>query len=210
MNAPRNEQAAIDSYLMNLRRCLGQLPSEEVNDILREIRGHILERAEATGEMTDANIVAILKALGKPEDIAPLYHSEALVARARSSFSPVLIVQTVFRWATISIAGFVTFMAGLVGYCLGFGLLITALLKPFSPDRVGLWIYGGNFELGMRTTAAAGEILGWWIIPLGLLLGALFLVLTTRLLRWALRFASRRLPHLSFSHTAKSLPLTVS
>lgn len=209
MNATRNEQAAIDSYLMNLRRCLGQLPTEEINDILREIRGHILERAEASGEMTDANIVAILKALGKPEDIAPLYHSEALVARARSSFSPVLIVQTVFRWATISIWGFVTFMAGLVGYSLGFGLLVTALLKPFFPDRVGLWIYDDNVQLGMQSSPAAGELLGWWIIPFGLLFGAVFLVLTTRLLRWALRFASRRLPHLSFSHTAKGLPLAV-
>ena len=56
--------------------------------ILQEIRGHILERAEATGELTEDRLVGILKALGRPEDIAPLYQAEALMARARSSFSP--------------------------------------------------------------------------------------------------------------------------
>ena len=40
-------QTRVDTYLMRLRRSLGELPPEEVNDILREIRSHILDRAES-------------------------------------------------------------------------------------------------------------------------------------------------------------------
>jgi len=189
MNPASNLQSRIDSYLMNLRRCLGELPPEEVNDILREIRSHILERAEAAGELTDEKLVAILKALGKPEDLGPLYQSEALVARARASVSPVLIFRTIAGWAMKSVIGFVAFIIGIFGYGMAAGLLLSAILKPIFPDRVGAWSDGWQFTIGFRDTPPQTEVLGWWIIPVGLIFGALFLIGTTRFLRWMLRFA---------------------
>lgn len=185
-------QTRIDAYLMNLRRCLGELPPEEVNDILREIRSHILERAEAAGELNDEKLVAILKALGKPEDIGPLYQAEAMVARARSSFSPTLILRTVLRWSMKSVLGFVVFIAGLLGYGMGVGFLFSAMMKPFFPDLVGAWVGEHGFTIGMTDAPGRQEVLGWWIIPIGLVVGSLLVVATTRFLRWTLRFAARR------------------
>ncbi len=185
-------QTRIDTYLMNLRRSLGELPPEEVNDILREIRGHILERAEAAGELTDDKLVAILKALGKPEDIGPLYQAEAMVARARSSFSPTLILRTVLRWSMKSALGFVVFIAGLIGYGMGLGFLFSALMKPFLPDHVGAWMGHGSFSIGVSDTPGQNDVLGWWLIPIGLVAGLLLVIATTRFLRWMLRFAARR------------------
>ena len=52
MNQPEKLQQKIDAYLMQLRRSLGELPPDEVTEILQEIRGHILERTEASGELT--------------------------------------------------------------------------------------------------------------------------------------------------------------
>src|SRR5439155_14910687 len=88
MSHPDKLQQRIDAYLMQLRRSLGELPPDEVNEILQEIRGHILERTEASGELTDERLVEILKALGSPDEIAPLYQADALMARARASLSP--------------------------------------------------------------------------------------------------------------------------
>ena len=99
MSHPEKFQGKIDAYLMQLRRSLGELPPEEVSEILQEIRGHILERAEASGELTDERLVEILKALGRPEEIAPLYHADALMARARSSLSPRVVMRGVHRWS---------------------------------------------------------------------------------------------------------------
>src|SRR5207247_3677929 len=74
-------QRRIDTYLAELRRCLGELPPQEVHEILQEIRGHIFERAEETGELTEDRVVAILKALGRPDEIAPLYQVDSVIAR---------------------------------------------------------------------------------------------------------------------------------
>jgi uncharacterized membrane protein len=190
MSYTSEQQTRIDAYLMKLRRSLGDLRPEDVNEILREIRGHILERAEASGEVTNDRLVEILKDLGRPEDIGPLYQAEAMVARARSSFSPALILRTTMRWAMMSVRGFVVFLAGLVGYGMSFGFLLCAILKPFMPDQVGAWVSPAGFSIGTVTPVPnAHEVLGWWLIPFCLVAGALALVLTTRILRWTLRFA---------------------
>ena len=94
---PRTE-SRIESYLANLRRYLRELPPEEATDILLEIRSHIIDRAEAAGDLSDERVVQILQALGRPEEIGPLYESEAMINRARVSFSPCLILRTTLRW----------------------------------------------------------------------------------------------------------------
>jgi uncharacterized membrane protein len=185
-------QTRIDAYLMRLRRSLGELPSEDVHEILREIRSHILDRAEAAGGLTDEKLMRILKELGQPEDIGPLYQAEAMVARARSSFSPLLILRTTIRWAMISVVGFFTFIFGLLGYGLAVGFIFCAVMKPFLWEKVGLWVHSNGLTMGTISATETGhELMGWWIIPFGLVVGPLFLIGTTRFLRWMLRFASR-------------------
>jgi len=195
-------QKRIDAYLMELRRCLGELPEGEVGDILREIRGHILERAEASGELTEERLVGILKALGRPEDIAPLYKADSLMARARSSLSPTTVLRAALRWAMLSIEGFFIFLVGLIGYALALAFLAAGIGKMIAPHSVGAWVYPGGFSLGTNNNPEAREVLGYWLIPVGLTLDAALTVGTTRLLRWALRFAKVRRPPLDASRPA--------
>ncbi len=189
-------QERIGTYLNRLRQALVALPPEEIAEIVREIRGHILERAESTDPLNEAALEGILSALGNPEDIASLYQSRAMAARARASTSPLLIVMTTIRWAGKSLAGLVTGLFGVFGYVMGIGLFVTAILKVLHPDRVGLWIGPHRWDLSMgaltaaeQARAHAQEVLGWWLIPFGLIAGPLILVVTTLLLRWTLRFA---------------------
>jgi hypothetical protein len=64
-----------------------------------------------------------------------------------------------------------------------------AIAKPFDPDRVGLWVMNHDDSV----TAKAGlqiyvhgmpvsghDLLGWWIVPLGLLLGLSIIIATYR------------------------------
>jgi uncharacterized membrane protein len=194
MNHPERLQTKIDAYLMQLRRSLGELPPEEVGEILQEIRGHILERAEASGELTEERLVAILKALGRPEEIAPLYQAESLVARARTSLSPSLVLRGALRWAMLSVWGFALFILGLLGYGLAFGFLFSGLGKIVAPHEIGAWLSPHGFTIGTHSDPGAREVLGWWLVPVGLGLGSVLLVGTTRFLRWALRFARIRKP----------------
>jgi hypothetical protein len=194
MSHPERLQTRIDAYLMRLRRSLGELPPEEVADILREIRGHILERADAAGDMSEERLVAILQALGRPEDLAPLYQAEALVARARTSYSPTLLLRGALRWAMLSVRGFAIFLAGLVGYGIALGFLAGGFGKMISPHDVGAWVSPGSFSIGTTNNPYAHDVLGWWLVPVGLAVGASALVGTTWVLRWSLGFAKLRRP----------------
>jgi hypothetical protein len=192
-------QGRIDAYLKRLRQALGKLPADEAAEIVRELRGHIVERAEAMQTLNEDVLTDILDSLGAPEDIASLYQSRAMVTRARRSRSPLLILKTTIGWAGKSLAGLVTFFVGLFGYCFGLGFVVGAVLKVFYPERVGLWVGPHRWNLSMGTLSAAEqardharELLGWWLIPVGLVVGPLVLLLTTLLLRWALRFAFPR------------------
>ena len=194
MSHPAKVQEKIDAYLMQLRRSLGELPPDEVTEILQEIRGHILERAEASGELTDERLVEILKALGRPEDIAPLYHADALMARARSSLSPRVVMRGIHRWSTVSAWGFALFIIGVVGYALGAALILAGLGKIFAPSQIGAWVGPHSFDIGVNNDPAARDVLGWWLVPFGVVVGSGVMLATTRALRWTLRFARIRRP----------------
>jgi uncharacterized membrane protein len=194
MSHPERLQKRIDAYLMQLRRSLGELPPEEVAEILQEIRGHILERAEASGELTDERLVEILKALGRPEEIAPLYHADALMARARGSLSPRVVMRGVHRWSTVSAWGFALFVIGIVGYATGGALILAGLGKIFAPSQIGAWVGPHSFDIGVNNDPSAREVLGWWLVPFGVVFGSLLMITTTRALRWTLRFARIRKP----------------
>ncbi|HEV2702741.1 MAG TPA: DUF1700 domain-containing protein, partial [Steroidobacteraceae bacterium] len=133
-------QERIDVYLQRLRQALGALPPQEIAEIVREIRGHIIERAESTASLNEEALRRILTALGSPEDIASLYQTRAMVARARASTSPLLILKAAIRSAGLSLMGLATFLFGVFGYVMGIGVFVTAVLKVLYPDRVGLWI----------------------------------------------------------------------
>lgn len=192
IEAPQS-QAQVELYLSQLRGQLGGLPADDVEEILRELRGHIAERvAQGDAERRAPAIDAVLRQLGTPEQIGSLYRADALAAHARASFSPLLIIQATIRWATRTAVGFLAFLAGMLGYALGVSLIVCAILKPFFPANIGLWISRHGLVLGAELQRPHGqELLGWWIIPYGLGVGLAFILGTTVLLRWLLRFVPR-------------------
>ena len=91
--------------------------------------------------MTAAGVDAALAALGSPEELASQYMTDNLLARAEVSRSPVQILRSLFRWASLSVAGFFVLLGSIVGYFLGAAFILVALLKPFHPHTAGLWIF---------------------------------------------------------------------
>jgi hypothetical protein len=188
-------QKKIETYLIMLRLRLRSLGNEEVNDIIEELRSHILEKSTVNGELGAREVDAALEALGNPEELASEYKTDIVLARAEVSRSPFRIVAGLFRWASLSFAGFFVLVSSLVGYFLGVAFILCALLKPIHSQSAGLWSYrdsSGDLQLSLKLGfggAAAGghDVLGWWIVPLGLAIGLGLVTLTTRFAIWCVR-----------------------
>ena len=87
------------------------------------------------------------------------------------------------------------FILGVVGYATGAALALAGLLKIFAPSQIGAWV-GPHaiFDIGVNSDPAARDVLGWWLVPIGLVGGPALVIATTRVLRWTLRFARIRRP----------------
>jgi hypothetical protein len=181
----------IDAYLEKLRKSLLGISREEALDIVRELRSHILEKAAEGGELTAPAVEATLSALGSPHELAAQYMADNLIARAARSRSPIVLLHALIRWASLSIAGVFILLGCILGYLVGASFVICAILKPLHPRTAGLWKLGDesySLRLGFGNVPAFGrELMGWWIVPVGLLAGGGLCLVTSRFALWCAR-----------------------
>jgi CubicO group peptidase (beta-lactamase class C family) len=206
MNPSKEQELQIDNYLRNLRECLPNMSVADREEIVREISVHIRDCAQEPNSSIDG----ILNRLGPPESLASQYGHDLLIRQASRSISPLLILRATLELAKRGLEGFASFLAVLVGYSLGGGLVFTAILKPIFPRQVGLWIGHGVFNLGFhepRYSDPVHEVLGWWYIPVAVCLGCFFLWLTTSGIRSFLRRSKQRGPLFAQSHMKSIIPI---
>jgi HAAS domain-containing protein len=188
-NSTQVRDERIEIYLASLDGALGGMRREERNEILREIRTHILD---SLGDNSHDAIEPVLRALGTPERLAEHYRTEFLLTQASHSFSPWLLFRTTWHWAKTGLRGCVVFFIALFGYGTAFTLAISVLLKPFVP-RVGLWVGSRTFEFGTPSSSRGlHEVLGNWYVPVATLLAFGAAVGTTHALRWLIRTRTPR------------------
>jgi len=186
MNRPPLD-TAVERYLDRVRAALRGMPAAEVDEILRELRGHVAERLETGGDTE-----AALRTLGNPEDLARQYKTESVATRAECGGSPIVILHSLLLlrrgrfkgWAPLALAAF--------GYAWALALGAAAIEKILSPRDVGLWYGPGTVSLPRLTVDGPGppgthELLGWWLVPAGLLAGALLYFLTRNFGLWWIR-----------------------
>jgi uncharacterized membrane protein len=200
---PNASDPAIDAYIARLRKRLRDLGEDAISEICGELRAHLRDRVAAEGGDERDRVEAALAALGSPEELAALYLADEMLARAETSRSPLLLVRGLLRWATLSLAGVPVLLGATIGYLIAAVFVAIALLKPVHPHTAGLWASSDagalhlTLQLGFEPPpASARELLGWWIVPIGLAFGYGLLVATSRLAVSAVRAlrGRRRLP----------------
>lgn len=201
---PDDAEQKIETYLSRVRSRLRGLSEHDAGDIVAELRSHIIDKAAGGGHVSLAGVDAALVALGNPDDLASEYITDTLLARAEVSRSPLRVLESLFRWASLSVAGFFVLLGSIVGYFLGGAFMWCAVLKVIHPQTAGLWTYrdaAGVLAISLRmgfggAPAMGRDVLGWWIVPVGLLAGCGLVILTTRFALWCVRQyrGSRALP----------------
>src|ERR1700685_1788044 len=177
MTRAGDAQHKIEAYLGRLRQLLCGMNAEDAREIVEELRRHIhiTEKAAESGQVTAAGVDTALARLGGPEELASQYTTDALLARAEVSRSPVRILESLFRWASLSIAGFLVLLTSIVGYFLGGTFMWCAVLKIVHPQTAGLWVFpnGGDTEISLRLgfgnpPLGGRDVMGWWVVAAGL------------------------------------------
>jgi hypothetical protein len=194
MTISTDSQQAIDAYLKVLRKRLRGLSEQVSDDVVKEIRSHILDKASLGGQMTPASVASVLAGLGSPEELASQYVTDDLLARAQVTRSPWLVLRSLLRWASLSFVGFSVLTFSVLGYFLAGSLALCAMLKPIHPQTAGLWllpssaVYSFSLRLGFSSPPVDGrELLGWWIVPIGLALAMGLVLLTFHFGLWGIR-----------------------
>ncbi len=178
----------METYLSSLRAHLGPVTLGEREEILREIEAHVRDAQEEPG----ATLHNVLTRLGTPEQLAAQYRDGMLIREASRSYSPVTLLRGALRLATSGLSGIVVFFAGMIGYAVGGGFVLSAMLKPVFPGNTGVWVHDGQLvDFGTHFPAPPGahEVLGNWYIVVSLILGSLLLLGTMYLIRATLRLS---------------------
>lgn len=179
--------ARIETYLNRLESALGGLSREYKNDILREIRAHIMDSAEHSADQAGA-VDRVLRLLGTPKELAVRYNAECQLERASRSFSPWVLLSSCRQWARLGIKGTVAFLVALIGYSLALGFTGAVFVKPFLPSRLGMWVGPEGLNLGVPShPEQMHEVLGNYFVPVIAAVAFLTAIATTHLLRWMMR-----------------------
>lgn len=171
-----------EHFLRGLDRALSTLPGAERREILDEVRSHLADRA-AQGA-TD-----LLRGFESPEAYAAAFFQERALASALAQGSSWAVGRALLAGARRVGWWYLVLVLGLL-HVYGLSFLVLAVVKPFFPGNVGLFVGGGRFTFGVvpgADVARATEVLGWWAMPVFLVLG----VFTLWIANWMLRALGR-------------------
>lgn len=179
--------ARMETYLNRLESALRRLPPEYKEDILREIRTHIMDSAEHSADHAGA-IDRVLRLLGTPEELAARYNAECQLERASRSFSPWVLLRTCWQWAKLGIKGTLAFFVAVFGYGMALGFTVSVFLKPFMGSKFGWWSGPKGFGIMVPDhPEQMHEWLGNYFVPVIAAAAFVTAIATTHLLRWMMR-----------------------
>jgi len=176
-----------ESYSEQLRSILKKVKSVYKNDIITEIQSHILDGFNEI-ELKDETkrLKKAIENLGDPSDFLMPLIAEKYLTDASINYKPMFIIKGLFYYIN---SGFRQFMKGMIyvtGYTFVVGFALVAALKIFQPNRVGFFISkAGTINIGFVDDISKmdRELLGYWIIPLALIISIALYYALSKLLR---------------------------
>lgn len=174
-----------DSYFAQVDRLLARA-GVEVRGLRDDLALHVIDSMAAVpvgGEL--GTLQAALRRLGQPVDYLRPLLADDLLERGTRTYSPVTIAWGLFHAVRAGSRRAVIALVFALGYLLVAIFAAMAALKPMWGEHIGLFRYpDGRISGGIvATQTGAQELLGWWSIPVALVLAALLFVALTRGLR---------------------------
>ncbi|MGH6613523.1 hypothetical protein [Sphingomonas sp.] len=174
-----------DSYFAEVDRLLSRAGADAA-ELRSDLAAHVADSmAAAPGGSELDRLDAALSRLGRPIDYLRPLLADELIERGTRTYSPIMIGRGLFHAIMAGSRRTVIALAFGIGYLLLAIFAAMAALKPLWGEHVGLFRHAdGTIGAGIVATVPnARELLGWWSIPITLVLVALLYVAMTRGLR---------------------------
>src|SRR5882757_3382324 len=183
-----------DDYLKQVRQGLASLGQDEREEIVAELRSHLLDR-QGQGRAD------LLEGFGSAERFAAGFVTESALRSALAQGTSWALGRALLMAARDSVLLLLGLLPLLLAQFIALGFIVCAALKPFMQDSLGLWVGPHAFFLGTAAdTSKVHQITGWWVFPAVAIAGLLLFWLSTRLMvwlvRWRLRQPQKRQPSL--------------
>ena len=184
----------LENYLQKLKEVLRPLPEKEKDEIILEIKGHIQDRMTqfSQGEADTEALKNALIRLGRPEEYAFEFVTDYLLSKGIERKKAAMIFQGLLRWGCNTLVGFFYSLFFFASYLISVSFVIIGIMKPIFPGKVGFFLRNGRFEnfgliMGVTDNPNLQEVLGYWIIPVALVIGIAWFFATTWLLKKVVR-----------------------
>jgi hypothetical protein len=176
-----------DGYCDRVLKASRALKKDDQHDLLLEIKDHLYSSFERQkGDDEAARLTAAIMQIGDPDEFIRPLIVDRLFDDAARTLNPRSVMSGFLLHISRGLkACIISFLFG-IGYLLSIAFFLVAVAKPIDPDRVGLFAHvNGGYSLGIfeGIPATSTELLGYWIIPITMVVSVFLYVFLTKSLR---------------------------
>lgn len=177
-----NAQRVYDNYINSIRNTVKAIEEKDRQEVLMEFNSHIYEylQSHATESELDS-LLNVIDRLGIPEKVLKPLIADKLLDKATRTFNPL----HVFKALLLNISNGVSYTIFFLLY-LSLGTFVFLIFaKLINSNNVGMYFKEGKFQvLGLvKETSDYYEVLGYWFIPIMVVVTAILFLLITLLLK---------------------------
>ncbi|WP_338793543.1 hypothetical protein [Bernardetia sp. MNP-M8] len=178
----KNAQRIYDNYIKSLQNTLKPILESDQQDVLMEFNSHIYEHIQNNDSDSElSKLLNALDKLGSPEEVLKPLIADKLMEKATRSFNPLHILKALVFNFTNGISYIIFFLL-----YLSLGTFVFLIFAKLFSNNVGLYFKDDKFQVVgfVKETADYQEVLGYWFIPIMILLTVIFYFIITLLLKF--------------------------
>lgn len=177
-----------DEYFVAVQNCSQRLNERQQKDMEMEIKAHLLEAfAMGSGDESE-RLSNALNRLGEPSEYVPLWVEERLLNESQPFSSLHNLYHLSLLNARKGLGRFALSILFGLGYVLSLVLIFTSIFKLFYPENIGFYTSPEGLPiLGYVEGEGFKEHLGYWLVPIGMVVGVSLQLLLNKLIRRFMR-----------------------
>jgi uncharacterized membrane protein len=172
-----------NQYFKRVDYVLNSVPPLQREEITMELRHQLYEHYTIDDAFTEADkMLNAIDKLGEPEEYLKPIIEDIKVSEVLVRYNPVDVFKKLFDEPFANLRQFLFCTVMLLGYIFLFLIFLISILKIIIPE-IGVYFHeSGGISIGITSDPNAVELLGYWLIPIGLIFSSIMYIALTKIL----------------------------